>query len=303
MKTAPIVIFVYNRIWHTRQVLESLQRNEYAVESDLFIYSDGPRDPESVEKVKEVRDYCQRLHGFKTVTVIARETNFGLAQSIIGGITEMLAAYDQVIILEDDLVTSPYFLRYMNEALDLYRNDNRVVSIHGYIYPVRGRLPATFFLRDTGCWGWATWRRGWELFEADAGKLLAEIKRRRITYQFDMDGSYGFTRMLRQQVTGQIDTWDIRWQASAFLEGKLTLFPGVSLVKNIGHDNSGTHSTDSNFFDVQLAEAPVRVEVIPVEEHLDARRKLRNYFIGLHNSPLVRCAHRIAAELRGIIRI
>ncbi|MDU0457379.1 MAG: glycosyltransferase family 2 protein [Geobacteraceae bacterium] len=303
MNTAPIILFVYNRLWHTRQVLVALQNNELAVESNLFIYSDGAKSHESIESVREVREYCRAVTGFNSVTIIERDKNLGLAQSIISGISDVLRDYERVIILEDDLVTSPYFLRFMNDALNYYENEDRVISVHGYMYPVHGELPETFFIRDTGCWGWATWRRGWRLFNPDGEWLLKEIYRRRISYVFDMDGSFGFTKMLNQHVLGLIDTWDIRWQASAFLEQKLTLFPGISLVNNIGHDNSGVHSTGTNVFDVKLADQPVKVTFIPVEENLTVRKQLRDYFFSLHKLRFVRMAHRVIAALRSIVRL
>jgi len=303
MNTAPIILFVYNRIWHTRQALVALQNNELAAESNLFIYSDGAKSHESIESVREVREYCRTVNGFNSVTIIERDENLGLAQSIISGITDALRDYERVIILEDDLVTSPYFLRFMNDALNYYENEDRVISVHGYMYPVNSELPETFFIRDTGCWGWATWRRGWKLFNPNGEWLLKEIYRRRLSYIFDMDGSFGFTKMLNQHVLGLINTWDIRWQASAFLEQKLTLFPGISLVNNIGHDNSGVHSTGTNVFDVKLADKPVKVAFIPVEENLTVRKQLRDYFFSLHKILLVRLAHRVIAALRSIVRL
>jgi len=302
MSPAPIVLFVYNRPVHTRLTVEALARNELAARSDLIVYADGARSAEQERGVAEVRDYLGRIAGFASVTVVARERNLGLAGSVIAGVSEQLARNETLVVLEDDMVTSPFFLRFMNDALERYRHDERVVSVHGYIYPVPGRLPETFFLRDTGCWGWATWRRGWRLFNPDAAGLLAEIGRRRAAFEFDLDGSYGFTKMLRRQAQGLSDSWAIRWQASAFLQGKLTLFPGVSLVNNIGHDDSGVHSTGTGSFAVALADAPVAVAAIPVEESRPARRQLRDYFLSLYGTAPERWAHRALANLRAMTR-
>jgi len=162
---APIVLFVYNRPWHMRQTIEALQKNELAEVSELFIFSDGPKSEADKEKVLEVREYIKTIPGFKSVTLIKRERNIGLAQSIITGVTDVINRYGRIIVLEDDMVTSPYFLKFMNEALEFYKDAEKVVCVHGYIYPIEAKLPETFFLRGADCWGWATWKRGWDLFD------------------------------------------------------------------------------------------------------------------------------------------
>jgi len=241
MNVAPIALFVYNRLKHTRQTVEALAKNELAADSELFVFSDGPRSEADRHTVQEVREYLKSITGFKTVTVTEREKNYGCARSIVGGITEVVNKYGRIIVVEDDIVTAPYFLRFMNDALEFYRDEEKVVCIHGYLYPVKANFPETFFLRGTDIWGWATWKRGWDLYEADGLKLLNELQAKKLTRAFDFDGYFGYTRMLKAQSKGMINTWDVQWSASAFLHGKLTLFPGRSLVRNIGYDSSGTH--------------------------------------------------------------
>ncbi|HEY9074495.1 MAG TPA: glycosyltransferase, partial [Desulfobaccales bacterium] len=199
MNLAPIALFVYNRPWHTRQTVESLQQNDPARDSDLFIFADGPKNPGLDPAVLQVREYIRGITGFKSVTLIEREQNLGLAQSLIEGVTRVCGNRGRVIVLEDDMVLSPYFLAYMNQGLDEYAQENRVISIHGYIFPHKGPLPETFFLRGADCWGWATWQRGWSLFEPDGAKLLADLRRRRLTRAFDFNGAYGYTAMLHKQ--------------------------------------------------------------------------------------------------------
>ena len=186
MSYTPIALFVYARPDHTRLTVEALRNNSEAKFSDLIIYSDGARSPNMQGCVDQVREYLSAISGFRSITVHQRNHNFGLAKSIIEGVTEVLRVHDRVIVLEDDLVTSPYFLSYMNEALDKYANDDRVISIHGYVYPVKERLPDTFFLRGADCWGWATWRRGWQLFNSDGQYLLQELKRRHLVSVFNL---------------------------------------------------------------------------------------------------------------------
>jgi hypothetical protein len=278
MKSAPIALFVYKRAAHARQALAALQQADLAAESALYVFSDGPKGPAEEALVAEVRNSLEGLQGFKSVEVIRRPANWGLAKSIIDGVTEICCQHGRVIVVEDDLVTSPHFLRYMNEGLALYQNCPEVASIHGYVYPVKGPLPETFFLKGADCWGWATWQRAWELFNPDGKSLLEELERRNLTTQFDFNGSFGYTEMLRQQIDGANDSWAIRWYASAFLRDKLTLYPGRSLVRNVGLDASGTHCGQSDSFRVRLAERPVKVESQPLEENPRARGAFEAYF-------------------------
>jgi GT2 family glycosyltransferase len=275
---APIVLFVYNRLNHTKRTVEALQRNEGAANADLFIYSDGPRTAGDEEKVNEVRNYLHTINGFRNVTIISRSRNFGLANNIIDGVTEIVNRFDEVIVLEDDLVTSPFFLRFMNDGLARYRNNEEVISIHGYIYPVSEKLPDTFFLKGADCWGWATWRRGWQLFNADASKLMEQLVSRKQQYDFDLDGCVAYTRMLQNQIDGKIDSWAIRWHASAFLHNKLTLYPGRTLVQNIGADDSGTHMKSAESHEDQLFEQAIHLQNIPVVQSNEARNSICRYF-------------------------
>ena len=214
-----------------------------------------------------MRDWLSTIKGFKSVSVVLRPANLGLAKSIIGGVTELVERHGRVIVLEDDMVTSRYFLRYMNETLDLYEDQEEVASIHGYTYPLGQAMPDTFFLRGADCWGWATWRRAWSLFEADGQKLLAEIRRRELSHAFDYEGAVGNTEMLQMQIEGRNNSWAIRWHASAFLAGKLTLYPGKSLVCNIGNDGSGEHCGVTDRYRVRPSHTPVRVQRIETKEN------------------------------------
>ena len=293
MNCAPIALFAYNRPWHLRQTVDALMKNELAGESDLIIFSDAPRDPGADEAVREVRTYLKNITGFRSVTIIKRTKNFGLANSIIDGVTRLCTEYGRIIVVEDDLVTSPYFLRYMNESLDMYEQEEQVISIHGYMYPVEELLPVTFFVRGADCWGWATWKRGWDLFEPDAGKLLSVLAKQNLKRRFDLNGAYSYSRMLEDQVSGKIDSWAVRWHASAFVKGKLTLYPVRSLVRNIGFDSSGTHCGTSKNWDTDLATSPILVEKISVQEHLTATNAIENYWRSVKPSWMNRISRRI----------
>ena len=262
---APIVVFTYNRPEHTQRTLNALLINPLANESDIIIYSDSARTANHNKAVDEVRSYLSELTGFRSIKVIHRDKNFGLAESIIQGVTEVLQQSEKVIVLEDDMVVSPYFLEYMNEALEQFVDDDRVISVHGYVYPVDIELPEAFFLPGADCWGWATWRRGWALFNSNGQYLLDELVRRHLIQEFDYNGAYPFLNMLKEQIKGENDSWAVRWYASAFLTNKLTLYPGRSLVNNIGNDSSGTHCRDSDSMDAKLSETKINLNNIVVE--------------------------------------
>lgn len=278
MEPAPIVFFVYNRLEHTRRAIEALQQARLASESSLLIYSDGPRNSEAEPGVRLVRDFLKTVTGFKQVSLVEREGNYGLARNTIEALTEVSERHGRFIMMEDDNICSPHFLEYMNDGLKLYENDDRVISIHGYVYPVAKPLPETFFIRGADSWGWATWKRGWDLYERDGAKLLRELEEKNLTREFNFGGCYNFTKMLKQQIRGKVDSWSIRWYASAFLKNKLTLYPGRSLIQNIGFDTSGTHtSVKTGALDVELLDRAVKLEKIPVEENREARAAIGSF--------------------------
>lgn len=278
MAKAPIALFVYERLAHTQRTVASLLRNHGAGESDLFVFSDAARTPEGRPAVDEVRAFVSAIRGFRSVRVFERPVNYGLAKSIIEGVGQVLGACDRVIVLEDDMVTSPHFLRYMNEGLERFSEDQRVISVHGYVYPVQRPLPEAFFLRGADCWGWGTWRRGWNLFNPDGQALLDELTRSGLLEAFDFGGAYPYAEMLRGQIAGRNDSWAIRWYASAFLAAKLTLYPGRSLVHNIGNDNSGTHAMGTHVLDAALSDAAIDLRHIPVEASREARAAFEAFF-------------------------
>jgi hypothetical protein len=281
MTLSPIALFVYNRSEHTRKTVEALQKNNLAEESELFIFSDGYKNDETKSGVEEVRNYIKNISGFKKIEIIEKSENFGLAKSIISGVTEVVNRFGKVIVLEDDLQTSPYFLEYMNKALDLYEAEENVISIHGYLYPVKNKLPETFFIKGADCWGWATWQRGWQLFEPNGQKLLNELESKNLTKEFDFGGSYPYTQMLMGQIAGRNNSWAIRWYASAFLNNKLTLYPGRSLVKNIGMDGSGRHSVKMDSYDSDLALKPIILEKQKAVENILAKKEITKYYASL----------------------
>ena len=267
MMKAPIVVFAYNRPKHLRLTIEALQRNFFASESDLFVFSDGPANEHVISDVNKVRSFLRTITGFKRITIIERQNNFGLGYNIISGVTEIIDQFGRIIVLEDDLITAPFFLQYMNSALDLYAENNKVISIHGYVYPVKQRLPETFFMKGADCFGWATWKRGWDNFEADGQSLLDQLMRTNQIATFDFNNAYPFTQMLKDQIAGRNSSWAVRWYASAFLKGMFTLYPGRSLIHHNGGDDTGTHTGYDDLLNVTLSDRPVNVEALEVGQN------------------------------------
>jgi hypothetical protein len=242
MKFAPIALFVYNRPEHTRRVLDALRRNPLAPESELVIFSDAPRKPDHQSTVASVRALIRESAGFKSIRVVERERNLGLASSIEEGVGELCDERDQVIVVEDDLVVSPDFLSFMNRALQYYRDEPRVMQISGYMFPGTFRSASdALFLPLISCWGWGTWKRAWAHYDTRAtgfARLQADPILRE---QFNVGGAYDYYHMLEQHMRGEIDSWGIRWLLSVFLQRGLVLYPLQTLVQNIGVDGSGTH--------------------------------------------------------------
>jgi hypothetical protein len=242
---SPIALFTYARPEHTKRTIEALQANAGATESELFIFSDAAKNPTATIAVAQVRSYLRTITGFKRIEIIERPTNLGLADSIVDGVSTLVGRYGRAIVLEDDIVTAPSFLSFMNQALTLYEHDQAVMHVSGYFYPLTDleatTVPETFFYNQTSCWGWGTWQRAWKHYQADAGALLAEIKRSGQLRTFDMDNRFRFSSTLRANAEGRQHTWAIKWHASVFLRYGLCLHPRYSLTHNIGHDGSGTH--------------------------------------------------------------
>ena len=353
MQYAPIALFTYNRAEHTKQAVESLLKNKETKDSDLFIFSDGPKNEKAKRGVEVNRSFIRSLKDandngnlnlngkgkgfsfsqsrdaenqgsivslnnnlaknelsqdnisilsgnsqsaslrkeqsasedatqstspslnregrgescFKSITIIEREKNWGLANSLIAGITEIVNKYGRVIVVEDDLILSPYFLKFMNEALEKYKDEDRVASISAFLNPIDCEAPETFFLRYFACWGWATWKRGWDLLINDDRELLRRLRWKK--NDFNIGGTGPFYGILYCDKIGLNDSWAVRFYASQFLAGKLQLFPGKTMAIQTGTDGSGTHGiTIQHTFDsMRLCMEPIHLGDIAIEEN------------------------------------
>lgn len=288
---APIALFAYNRPLHTRMCVESLLRNPEAAGSDLRVYCDGAKGGQDAGGVAQVRQYLRSVSGFRTVEVIEAPQNRGLAASVIAGVTETLGIYGRIIVVEDDLLVSPHFLSFMNEALTLYADEPRVGNVHGHLFRMHG-LPDTFLIRHADSWGWGTWSRAWAHFEPDGSKLLSQMRERGLLSAFDFGGTYPFTRMLERQIEGRNNSWAIRWKASLLVSGMLAVNAGRSLVGNNGFDDTGTNCGGGELLPTDLYDGPVRCfRPSEIEESAEARRAFermyRRYNSKLHKGRVI----------------
>ncbi len=250
---APIALFVFNRPEHTRRTLKFLQQNLLADESRLYIFSDAAKNSQQQTDVAAVRELIKHTTGFKSVKIIEQKQNLGLANSIIAGVTQLVNNYGKVIVFEDDLISSPYTLQYFNEALKTYENQETVMHISAYMFPLANAtsLPETFFYRAAHSWGWATWLTAWANFNPDIDNLITQFDKKKIN-DFSIDGKMNFWKQMLDFKNGKNNSWAIRWYASIFLKNGLTLNPAKSLIHNIGHDGSGVHSNIEKTYFVNI---------------------------------------------------
>jgi GT2 family glycosyltransferase len=281
---APIILFTYNRLNQSRKTVESLLDNNLADSSELFIYSDGAKSEKDLKDVQEVREFLKSIEGFKKTTIIEQKVNKGLAKSIVEGVTEITKKYGKVIVLEDDIVTSVSFLKFMNDALDFYENEPSVMHISGYMYPHKRQLPSTFFFNVPLCWGWATWARAWNKYNDDANAHISFLEQNNLWRSFNKFGGKYLERQLRKNQTGKMNTWFIYWHATVFRQGGYSLYPGETLVDNIGFDKSGQHKASTNKFYSPVSKNNVEVTTIPIEESKEASIAIKRFYLIRRNS-------------------
>lgn len=246
MSLAPILLFTYRRLDLLQQTLTSLKKNYGALDSHLIVFSDGYKSDLELQDVLDVRAYLKGVTGFKSVVINEAKTNKGLANSIIEGVTQVLEKYSEVIVLEDDLVTSPNFLNFMNQALNFYKNNTRVFSISGFTVPLS--LPQdyqfdNYFTLRGSSWGWATWDNRWLNIDWKVNDFEAFIKNRKQRVAFNKMGS-DLTNMLQKQMKGRLNSWAVRWVYHQFKEQLYTVYPTVSKVRNIGFGKYATNTSE-----------------------------------------------------------
>jgi hypothetical protein len=302
---APVVLFVYNRPVHTRICLESLSDNLLAEQSTLYIYSDGPASntsDEGLSKIQEIRNLIRQKKWCGKIEIIESEKNNGIGNSIINGVSDVVSKYGRIIVLEDDLLLSKGFLKYMNDALSMYETEEKVMHVSGYMFPVKKKLPDTFFFNATSCWGWGTWARAWNHFSNDSISLIDSIKNNNLLDEFTLEKTFRVDQTLEKnaileqrssdiiKVQASPDwNWDANWDASVVIKKGLCLHPGTSLVRNIGRDADGMHYSSgwySSMFNNQKIAKQTDVKAIPLIQSEDARKVMIKFYNRLNNPPV-----------------
>lgn len=278
---APIAFFVYNRPKHTKISIEALKKNKLAKESELIIFSDGPKNNnEDIKNVNEVRKIIKEIEGFKKKKIVLNENNCGLYKNFVNGITKICNEYNKVIVLEDDNETSKYFLNFINDGLNLYENDKAICSINGWFYPKKNNLDSYFFLKGGDTWGWGTWKRAWNEFNPDTDYLLKEIKNRNLIKEFNLNNNFDYYKQLEKRNINLNNSHTIIWKASTFLKNMYSLYPAKSFVKNIGFDPSGTHykGYDKKHEHNHIENYSILLKKIKVEESKKALRFVEKFY-------------------------
>lgn len=263
---APIALFVYNRLDNTRQTIEFLKKNTLAAESELYVFSDGGKDEQSWKQVNELRNYLHTINGFKRIHLTEHKENIYIERNVTEGITEVLKEHNSVIVLEDDICTSPVFLKYINEALEKYKDEKKVMHIAGFTNLDLKDKGDTYFTPHMTGWGWATWKDRWQYFQRyatkeEALKGLTAIDLQAIEY----NGNFHCLQSLDRQPI----PWDICWELCIYKQKGLCLHPTHTLVKNIGITN-GTHFKTQKIFgwfeyDREVRTEPIILRDIPIE--------------------------------------
>ena len=247
---SPICLFTYNRLNETKQTVEALQKNNLASESKLFIFSDAAKVGGNQQKVIEVRNYLKTITGFESVEIFEEPVNKGLANSIISGVSEIVHKFEKVIVLEDDLITTPNFLDFMNQSLDFYSNNNKIFSISGYTMdlPSLKNYDKDFYYGyRASSWGWGTWKNKWEEIDWQMADYSA--------FKWDFPKQIRFMRggsdlpyMLWKQMHDKIDSWAVRWCYNQFKKNLLTVYPTKSKIVSIGFGADATHTKKTKRF-------------------------------------------------------
>ncbi|WP_196601088.1 glycosyltransferase [Pectinatus frisingensis] len=255
---APVVLFTYNRLEHIKRTIYALQLNIYAKDSQLFIYSDASKNKLDEKKVQKVREFLHSISGFKKVCIVERTENWGLAKNIISGVTKIVNKFGKIIVLEDDIITSKYFLKYMNDALKVYEFEYKIMQISGTLIPFHQLnrnifSMDTFFSTSTQTWGWATWKNRWQYFERNPEQLIKTYTKE-MKKKFDESNWPGSWRQVLDNYEGKIYTWGIFFHATIFEHKGVIVYPKYILAANIGFDGSGENCGLSDYFNANLEE-------------------------------------------------
>ncbi|MBM4148843.1 MAG: hypothetical protein FJ224_07345 [Lentisphaerae bacterium] len=244
----PLVVFAYNRPEHLRRCLESLGANPELARCRVTIRCDGPKGEGDAGSVRETAAVARAWAGRHGALVEVSDVNMGLAPSIISGVGALCRDYGRAIVVEDDLVVAPGFVRFMLDGLDRFEKYSEVYQVNGYMFGVaHPPKPESFFLPWVSTWGWATWQRAWVDVDWTAAGALERLKDTRVQRAFDLNGNYPYTDFLKARLAGRNSSWGILWWWHVFSRKGLSLFPARTLVANKGFDGTGHHCPDGDW--------------------------------------------------------
>lgn len=252
MSYAPVVMFVYNRADHFKKTVEALAKCKEAKESELFIFSDAPKDNKAKADVEKVRNLAHNIENsdmFLSVTVKESEKNKGLANSVISGVSDVIEKYGKAIVVEDDCVASQYFLSFMNDCLDRFKDDKRIGSVAGYAPPIEfpKEYTSDIFTAYRSCsWGWATWEDRWQNVDWNLTSINELYNSKRLLKMLNSNGTDRFIRLYRQTKANK-NSWSVKFGYHLVKNNMLTVYPRYSYIENIGCDGTGVHSKSGDY--------------------------------------------------------
>lgn len=298
MKLAPIALFVYNRADHANRIIASLKSNFLSANSEIYIFSDAAKYPGDEKKVAEVRRIIRLVEGFSAIHIIERSENYGVAKSITDGVSSLCKSHGRVIVVEDDLILSREFLKFMNYSLDLYQRNDDIFQVSGYMFPIDvSTSKSVIFLPLISCWGWGVWDRSWRLLDADMNMLPSLERDVRLKNKFNFNDTYPYYSMAVKQKKHEIDSWGIAWYLTVFMRNGLVLYPPHSLVENVGVDSSGTHGRGHSELQARVNEATMDGFIFPTTEMIGfdekSMRGIENLFRSMQKGLFRRLFDRI----------
>lgn len=259
---APVCLFVWKRYDHLVRTLSALKSNYLARETELYVCSNAAISEEEKDSVEKIRSYVSAFEGMKKTTLICNEINKGISENLIKNVTKILKIYGKIIVLEDDMITSPNFLDFMNQALNFYQGFDNIQQIAGYCIPFDIKSTYdTYFIPRSCSWSWATWKDKWDRINwtPDKSQLLSVDWKRFCSAGEDMKV------MLKALANGTLNTWDITSDYSIYMNHMLTVFPTKSFIFNIGMDGTGEHCPKTDRYNSELVQPDKREFVFDKE--------------------------------------
>lgn len=280
MKLAPIVIFSYNRPKHLQRTLNALKLNKLSRESEIYLFSDGPKNKNKTElkRISSVQKIIKNLDGFKKKYFFFHKKNIGLKKNILDGVSQILKKKSNIIVLEDDIIVSKYFLEYMNTSLRLYEYKKKVWHISGWNYnlkinDIKLKDENTFFVKNMNCWGWATWSDRWKKIITDPNFFIKRFNNKNI-YDFDLSNSLNNWSQLIRNKKKKLNTWGVFWNATIFYYRGVCLNPVKSLTKNIGFDGSGVNSLKQKIDKNKISNVASFIYEKKIKENLNVKKAI-----------------------------